>query len=349
LNKLSQLLPNMNQQSVNSNVAIINKLSHFINDENFLSLASKANQNSNLMFNEPNKSDTNMSTALKSKPIGYERHEKQINNSNNNNINNISSNNNNNNNNNLQFVNNQSNFQNINQNRNSSLIDELNFPNFLNNFNNSNVFEQQQQQQQNMRNFVSPLNNQKQQNIDLPNNGIDLLTEAHKAKLLSQFDANLSMLNPAFNGFNQNDSNIYNNNNNNEFQAAPVNTQWMNSFSNDFNLNRLPFSPINNQSISNLLIGNANQMNLASAKIGLVPAAANPTNFLAPGVGVYGFSAPELVNLNSLNQFQSDDQSHIQSQIIDSLKNNNWNANQFAEPYLFGQFFQQQQKQNNNF
>jgi len=317
LSKLSQLLPNTNQPSINSNADIINKLSHFINDENFLSVTSKANQNSNLMFNEMPRQESmqpNPSTVLKSKPIGYERHEKQIHNNSNNN--NFSYNNNNNNiNNNLQFVNNHSNFQNLNQNRNSSLIDELTFPYFANS---SNVFEQQQQ---NLRNFVSPIN-QKQQNIDLSNNNnnnnnnIDLMTDANKAKLLSHFDSNLSIFNPDLNGFNQNDNNFYNSNSN-EYQTAPINNQWMNNLNNEFN--RMPFSPLSNQSISNLLLGNSNQINLASSKIGLVPNS-NPSPFLVPGV--YGYANPEPVSLNNLNQFQNEDQSHIQSQIIDSLKNN---------------------------
>jgi ankyrin repeat protein len=302
LRKLTQLIPSLGVQNQSDAVAVLNKLTHLINDENEynkvknngLNLNIILNESANQHINQLNTPSSSSSSSLNNKPIGYERHEKQIQHANNNNniINNIP----------------------VNQNRNS-LIQDINFPFFPNNFvNNSNFLEQQQ----NMKNFLSPSNlpliNQTQ-NLETLNN-LDLLAfETQKAKLLSQFDANnMAALNVPFNNLNINETFQINNNNNNNinniisneiaFQQMPLFNQWINS---DFNSNnRVNFPPINN-----LLLAN-NQINLATAKMGISSSNQN-SNILPPGVFSYSD-----IGLN--NQFQNDE--HIHFQNLDTHKNN---------------------------
>jgi ankyrin repeat protein len=301
LRKLTQLIPSLGVQNQSDAVAVLNKLTHLINDENEYNKVKNNGLNLNIILNEATNQHINQlnapssSSSLNNKPIGYERHEKQIqhaNNNNNNINNNIPAN------------------QNIN-----SLIEDMNFPFFPNNFvNNANFLEQQQQQ--NMKNFLSPSNlpliNQTQ-NLETLNN-LDLLAfETQKAKLLSQFDANnMTALNVPFNNLNINDTFQINNSNNSNniisneiaFQQMPLFNQWINS---DFNSNnRVNFPPINN-----LLLAN-NQINLATAKMGISPSNQN-LNILTPGVFSYSD-----IGLN--NQFQNDE--HIHFQNLDTHKNN---------------------------
>lgn len=275
----------------------------------------------------PNQSINNSASNSSNKPIGFERHEKQIHSSNHVNIGNNPFN--------MVGMNSNNSSSGFNMNMAIGLqLNNLNLDDFsylynnLNalNLNNNNSVKQQQQQQQPFGNnhelssnmssatpppnntaFLSNNNTTNSSNIK-PNHAAQQNTQMHPFQVAGDL-SNLSL---------------------------PLATQWL--------MNNNLMNSLNNAtaaaSNSPLLASRAPFMNLNQSLSSLLPAfLSNPqlATSNAPGVKAANANFPSVDMLGLNQQFQTHQLNNLQfqSQLIDSLKNNaNWNASQLNEQYM---------------